>query len=187
MVDAKLSHRKKQPPSKVDHLKNSSGKNTASPDRDTARNGSASREEPRATKDARPVKEAASWRNLLRIFHWGSLLAQFIITSISLTFLYVDTYFWPLVDRKGFLDTWACVHLLVFCASSFLTQYNFLMAIYVGPGYVPSKWIPEDKSHTQKLQWCAVCEGTVLLCSLWFQDGKLQVAQTGTLSYYFRL
>ena len=117
---------------------------------------------------------APSWREILRIFHWGTLLAQFIITSISLTFLYVDTYFWPLINEHGFLDTRACLHLFLFCCSSVLTQYNFLMAIYVGPGYVPLKWHPEEKKHADKLKYCTVCEGRGQLCkhSIALLNGK---------------
>ncbi|OQV23169.1 Palmitoyltransferase ZDHHC6 [Hypsibius exemplaris] len=98
-------------------------------------------------------------RRALRLLYWGTLLAQFLITGISVTFLYCDTYFWPVTTIRGAIDWLAFLHLFVFCASSALTQYNFLMAIFVGPGYVPENWVPEEEEHRGYLQYCLICEG----------------------------
>lgn len=100
-------------------------------------------------------------RRCRRLLHWGTLLAQFLITSISITFLYCDTYFWPVATTRG-IDWGAFLHVFIFCASSVLTQYNFLMAIFVGPGYVPKMWKPEEDQHQTMLQYCSVCEGGLI-------------------------
>ncbi|XP_055338081.1 palmitoyltransferase ZDHHC6-like [Paramacrobiotus metropolitanus] len=94
-----------------------------------------------------------------RMLYWGTLLAQFIITSVSLTFLYSNTYFFPVMGPRGDISLKGLLHLIVFCASSVLTQYNFLMAIFIGPGYVPERWQPEKEKHNALLQYCKVCLG----------------------------
>lgn len=93
-----------------------------------------------------------------RVFYWATLVAQFIIASVSLTFLYYNSFFWPLTIRNG-VDFGGLVFLLVFLASSVLTQYNFFMAIFGGPGYVPDGWKPLSDEDCTKLQYCDVCRG----------------------------
>jgi hypothetical protein len=106
---------------------------------------------------AQPKLKTAFGR-AVRLLYWGTLLAQFIIT-VSLTFLYCDSYFWPVTNIRGAINFGALLHLLVFCSFSALTQYNFLMAIFVGPGYVPQSWKPEKEEHQAMLQYCVNCEG----------------------------
>ncbi|PIK51004.1 putative palmitoyltransferase ZDHHC6-like isoform X2 [Apostichopus japonicus] len=37
--------------------------------------------------------------------------------------------------------------------------YNYLQAVYIGPGFVPLGWTPDDKKATSKLQYCVHCQG----------------------------
>ncbi|XP_012286618.1 palmitoyltransferase ZDHHC6 isoform X2 [Orussus abietinus] len=53
----------------------------------------------------------------------------------------------------------AAANFLLFFSLSGSTLYHFMSAIFEGPGFLPLKWMPENASDVQFLQYCTVCEG----------------------------
>lgn len=92
-------------------------------------------------------------RKVCQLFHWGPILALGIIFFISWMTIQCDLMFWPL-DTPGGLANMA-----VFLLWNFLTLYNYFLAAFRGPGFVPFNWRPVKPEHCQKLQYCELCEG----------------------------
>ena len=108
---------------------------------------------------------------LKRIFHWGPLIALFIINCITLTTLYITSMWLPATD-----SILAIFNHLIFVMLVGLTMYNFFCAACLGPGelkkysrlslnsylvssgHVPLNWQPKV-SHRSKLQFCTICKG----------------------------
>ena len=88
-----------------------------------------------------------------RLLHWGPLIALLIIKFVSLTTLY---YFgqWSVPLWK----TTSLLNLVPYCFLIFTTLYNFMSAVFDGPGYVPKGWRPAQKRDEQFLQYCYKCE-----------------------------
>ncbi|KAL1122363.1 hypothetical protein AAG570_003768 [Ranatra chinensis] len=59
----------------------------------------------------------------------------------------------PKESLHGFMNT------ITFLMFSGLTLYNFLSAIFEGPGYLPLKWLPESARDETYLQFCKICQG----------------------------
>ncbi|PSN37480.1 Palmitoyltransferase ZDHHC6 [Blattella germanica] len=74
---------------------------------------------------------------LRRVCHWGPLTALAIIKSISFMTVHCSNMWWPPAESIGGL-----LNSAVFLAFSGLTLYNFMSAIYEGPGYLPPQWKP---------------------------------------------
>ncbi|XP_065335357.1 palmitoyltransferase ZDHHC6 [Cloeon dipterum] len=91
---------------------------------------------------------------LKRICHWGPLAALAIIKSIIYMTVYCSRMWWPPETSAG-----GALQLGLFLLLSGLTMYNFLNAIYVGPGYLPLGWCPDKESDAKFLQECNVCGG----------------------------
>nr|CAD7459152.1 unnamed protein product [Timema tahoe] len=91
---------------------------------------------------------------LKRVCHWGPLTALGIIKIVTFMTVHCSSMWWP-PDKSlaGFL------HLSVFLSLSGLTLYHFMNAIYLGPGYLPPGWAPENADHTDLLQFCNTCQG----------------------------
>ena len=90
---------------------------------------------------------------ITRLFHWGPLIAIIIIKCISLTTLYfTGQWFGPFSEWKSVLN------LIIYCLLIVTTVYNFLNAIFNGPGYVPIGWRPDNGEHEQYLQFCYKCD-----------------------------
>ncbi|XP_019871027.1 palmitoyltransferase ZDHHC6 [Aethina tumida] len=90
---------------------------------------------------------------LTRIFHWGPLTAIGIIKLVSGMTIHCCGMWWPSTTFGGLLNT------LSFTSLAGLTLYNFLSAMFLGPGFLPKGWQPDNKENTGNLQWCSVCEG----------------------------
>nr|CAD7263801.1 unnamed protein product [Timema shepardi] len=77
-----------------------------------------------------------------------------IIKIVTFMTVHCSSMWWP-PDKSlaGFL------HLSVFLSLSGLTLYHFMNAIYLGPGYLPPGWAPENVDHTDSLQFCNTCQG----------------------------
>lgn len=88
------------------------------------------------------------------LLHWGPLTALTIIFTLFIAGVYSSLVWWPPVKFTGILNL--CL-LVVFL---FCILYNFIKAAWVGPGYVPSQWKPENIEHGEKLmQFCQICNG----------------------------
>ncbi|XP_067008762.2 palmitoyltransferase ZDHHC6 isoform X2 [Anabrus simplex] len=91
---------------------------------------------------------------LKKICHWGPLTALGIIKSVSFMTIHCSSMWWPPAESVGgFLNT------AVFISFSALTLYNFLSAIYEGPGFLPFHWKPAVLEDAEFLQFCNTCDG----------------------------
>lgn len=90
---------------------------------------------------------------LTRVFHWGPLTALGIIKCVTAMTIHCNGMWWPSTTLGGFANT------MCFMAFSGLTLYNFLSAIFHGPGYLPLNWKPKSIEDEKYLQYCQVCEG----------------------------
>ncbi|XP_059468335.1 palmitoyltransferase ZDHHC6 [Neocloeon triangulifer] len=91
---------------------------------------------------------------LKRICHWGPVTALAIIKSIVYMTVYCNRMWWPPDSSAG-----GALNFLLFILLSGLTIFNFLSAVYVGPGFLPNGWCPENESDAKYLQECKVCGG----------------------------
>lgn len=97
---------------------------------------------------------SADISSIRRLFHWGPIIAISIIKCVTLMTLYMNSMWWPPnVSLAAFINQ------AVFLILSSLSAFNYLMALLVGPGYLPMKWKPKNQSDTEFLQYCGVCEG----------------------------
>ncbi|CRK86982.1 CLUMA_CG000795, isoform A [Clunio marinus] len=90
-----------------------------------------------------------------RFLHPGPLLTIFIIKSITIQTLYLNSMWWP--PHRSFA---AFLNQIIFIVLSALTAFNFVMAAVLGPSYLPFGWKPKNKKHESYLQLCSVCPGT---------------------------
>jgi len=74
-----------------------------------------------------------------RLLHWGPVLALSVTAIISWSASTCLLEWWPLTSPAAVLN------LVVYILWHFLILYNFLLAIFVGPGYVPLDWKPVSK------------------------------------------
>lgn len=89
-----------------------------------------------------------------KVFHWGPLSALGIVKLVSWTTINSTIQWLPFTESVlGAAN--ACLFFLL----AFLTIYNFLCAISVGPGFVPLQWHPVKESDERFLQYCATCHG----------------------------
>ena len=120
------------------------------------------------------ISDPATSSNLWRVFHWGPLVALFIIKWVTFITLYCNSMLWPPAESiLGFLFT------SVFLAFSSLTLFHFFCSLSIGPGFLPAGWGPGDTNAEECLQWCGVCgvQGTKItsLQEVWQmcpQDGS---------------
>uniref|UniRef100_A0A8D8PT01 Palmitoyltransferase n=1 Tax=Cacopsylla melanoneura TaxID=428564 RepID=A0A8D8PT01_9HEMI len=88
------------------------------------------------------------------ICHWGPLLALAIIKTVTASMVMCMMKWWsPLESVTGFIN------MAIFLSFSGLTMYNFLSAIFEGPGYLPLNWRPESVQDENFLQFCKLCQG----------------------------
>lgn len=90
----------------------------------------------------------------LRVLHWGPLLALSIITCITITTLHITLMWLPPLSSFS-----AALNHLVFLTLVGSTLYNFFCAMFIGPGYVPPGWQPDDFEGLNSLQYCTFCKG----------------------------
>ncbi|KAI1710554.1 DHHC palmitoyltransferase domain-containing protein [Ditylenchus destructor] len=88
-----------------------------------------------------------------RLFHIGPLSAIFIVLIIGFSTTLLHVSWWPITTPLG------CLDLLVFLTWNYLVLHNLLKAAFVGGGYVPLGWHPEDEDQFARLQYCHKCNG----------------------------
>ena len=74
--------------------------------------------------------------SMLRMLHWGPLLAISVISCISISTIICALQWWPVHTLGG------AVNMIVFLMWNVLTLYNLFTAAIIGPGYVPYGWKP---------------------------------------------
>ena len=84
---------------------------------------------------SKPITTSA-FKNCRRLLHWGPCLALSIIFLISFMSVTCTLMWWPVNTMGGLLN------LLVFMMWDTLTLYNYFMAVFNGPGFVPYGWRP---------------------------------------------
>ncbi|CAJ0564350.1 unnamed protein product, partial [Mesorhabditis spiculigera] len=95
---------------------------------------------------------------LRRLRAVGPIVALSIVLYIGVVTVYMHSMWWPLDTLGG------VAHFVLFLAWTYATLNNFLLATYVGGGYIPKKWkpdasIPIEGDVVNRLQWCKVCDG----------------------------
>ncbi|GAB1867001.1 Palmitoyltransferase [Camponotus japonicus] len=91
---------------------------------------------------------------LKKICHWGPLSALGIIKIITLMTIHCSKQWWSPQESIP-----AATSFLLFFTLSGLTLFHFISAIFEGPGYLELKWMPENVTDKQYLQFCIVCQG----------------------------
>ncbi|KAK7113258.1 palmitoyltransferase ZDHHC6-like isoform X2 [Littorina saxatilis] len=89
-----------------------------------------------------------------QVLHWGPILALSVIFTISAVAVKCCAMWWPPFDTIG-----GALNLLLFLTLVTLTLYNYFMAMFRGPGFVPIGWKPKNPQHTKFLQFCDFCKG----------------------------
>ncbi|KAK7501478.1 hypothetical protein BaRGS_00007282 [Batillaria attramentaria] len=92
-----------------------------------------------------------TWR---QVFHWGPFLALAVIFTISTVAIKCDLMWWPPFRTVG-----GAVNLIIFLTWVLLTLYNYFMAMFKGPGFVPLGWKPKNPEAMRYLQYCDFCKG----------------------------
>ena len=87
------------------------------------------------------------------LLHWGPLTALTIIFTLFIASVYSSLVWWPPVNVTGILNICLLV-LFLFCI-----LYNYIKAAWVGPGFVPSQWKPENIEDEKLVQFCQICNG----------------------------
>ncbi|XP_060794988.1 palmitoyltransferase ZDHHC6 isoform X1 [Neoarius graeffei] len=89
-----------------------------------------------------------------RLCHWGPIIALTVIAVCSsMAILDSVIWYWPLDTTSGSINFIMLINWTV------LILYNYFNAMFVGPGYIPLGWKPENQQDTMYLQFCRVCEG----------------------------
>lgn len=89
-----------------------------------------------------------------RLCHWGPIIALTVIAVCSsMAILDSIIWYWPLDTTSGSINFIMLINWTV------LILYNYFNAMFVGPGYIPLKWKPENQQDSMYLQFCRVCEG----------------------------
>lgn len=89
----------------------------------------------------------------MQLVHWGPILALSVIFLISAASLRNTLMWWPPSYIGGLIN------LFIFLSWIVLTLYNYLLAAFKGPGFVPFGWEPAEEEDKQFLQYCSLCEG----------------------------
>lgn len=90
---------------------------------------------------------------MFRLFHWGPLMALGIIKIVTFTTLSTVPQ-WCIMTSSWL----AMVNYVFYYFLLTSVMYNFLMAIFVGPGHVPPNWKPKTEADQKFLQYCLQCD-----------------------------
>ncbi len=90
--------------------------------------------------------------SLVRVIHWGPLIALSIISCVTFTTLYLTSQWLSIED--SFI---ALINYLLYYFFISTTLYNFFSAIFTGPGFVSRDWRPDNIEDTRYLQFCTQC------------------------------
>ena len=71
-----------------------------------------------------------------QVFYWGPILALSVIFIITVVGFKCSLMWWP-VYTKG---SW--INLTIYFTWLFLILYNYFLAAFKGPGFVPLGWEP---------------------------------------------
>ncbi|XP_071829499.1 palmitoyltransferase ZDHHC6-like [Apostichopus japonicus] len=95
------------------------------------------------------------FRVLRPLCHWGPIITITLILFITISAIiaYLEV-FPPTPEHLG-----RRIHFVVMLIWPVIVLYNYLQAVYIGPGFVPLGWTPDDKKATSKLQYCVHCQG----------------------------
>uniref|UniRef100_A0A672L9W7 Palmitoyltransferase n=1 Tax=Sinocyclocheilus grahami TaxID=75366 RepID=A0A672L9W7_SINGR len=89
-----------------------------------------------------------------RLFHWGPIIALTVIgVCSSMAILDSIIWYWPLDTTGGSINFIMLINWTV------LILYNYFNAMFVGPGYIPLEWKPENQQDIMYLQFCRLCQG----------------------------
>ncbi|XP_007259294.1 palmitoyltransferase ZDHHC6 [Astyanax mexicanus] len=89
-----------------------------------------------------------------RLCHWGPIIALTVIAVCSsMAMLDSIIWYWPLDTTGGSINFIMLINWTV------LILYNYFNAMFVGPGYIPLEWKPENQQDAMYLQFCRVCQG----------------------------
>ncbi|XP_053164089.1 palmitoyltransferase ZDHHC6 isoform X3 [Hemicordylus capensis] len=90
---------------------------------------------------------------LKRLCHWGPIIALSVIAICS-TMAMIDAvlWYWPLDTTGGSINFIMLINWTV------MILYNYFNAMFVGPGYVPIGWKPENSQDYMYLQYCKICQ-----------------------------
>ena len=92
-------------------------------------------------------------RSFRRLLNFGPLFALFLIFYIAIVTVYTTLLWWPWSSPGSAVNLSSFV--LIVCN----ILYNYLRAVYVGPGYLPIGWEPRRQGDRRFLQYCEVCRG----------------------------
>ncbi|KAH8406922.1 hypothetical protein KR222_011622 [Zaprionus bogoriensis] len=87
---------------------------------------------------------------LRRFLHWGPFTALSVTLSVSLT-----TWMWWPSDSS----VTTSAHFGLFLLLNLLAVYNYVMAVLMGPGWLPRNWQPAHYREAKFLQYCKKCDG----------------------------
>lgn len=92
-------------------------------------------------------------QELKRLCHWGPIIALGVIAICS-TMAMIDSvlWYWPLHTTGG------SVNFIMLINWTVMIVYNYFNAMFVGPGFVPLGWKPENSQDSMYLQYCKVCQ-----------------------------
>ncbi|XP_075216074.1 palmitoyltransferase ZDHHC6 [Lycorma delicatula] len=91
---------------------------------------------------------------LKRLCHWGPLTAIGITKLVMYATIHCCSMWWPPQKSIG-----GFLNIIFFLNGCAILIYNFLSAVFVGPGYLPLNWQPECAKDEAYLQFCNVCDG----------------------------
>ncbi|CAD7682375.1 unnamed protein product [Nyctereutes procyonoides] len=92
-------------------------------------------------------------QELKRLCHWGPIMALGVIAICS-TMAMIDSvlWYWPLHTTGG------SVNFIMLINWTVMILYNYFNAMFIGPGFVPLGWKPENSQDSMYLQYCKVCQ-----------------------------
>ncbi|CAG2102616.1 unnamed protein product [Medioppia subpectinata] len=91
---------------------------------------------------------------LVRIIHFGPIIALSIIKCVFFTTLWLTSQWLRMTD--SFIPF---INYLLYYTFIAIVLYNFFSAVFVGPGFVPKGWRPESTQDIELMQFCGQCDG----------------------------
>ncbi|KAL2102512.1 hypothetical protein ACEWY4_001680 [Coilia grayii] len=101
-----------------------------------------------------PVVTFQNLHEVRRLCHWGPMVALSVIAICScMAVLDSIIWYWPLDTTSGSINFIMLINWTV------LILYNYFNAMFLGPGYIPLGWKPDNLQDTAYLQFCRLCQG----------------------------
>ncbi|KER24092.1 hypothetical protein T265_08181 [Opisthorchis viverrini] len=89
-----------------------------------------------------------------RLFHWGPIIALFIIFYVAFFALRCSIYLSPPTQSLP-----GCFQFTFISFMLYRILHSYFNATFLGPGFVPLTWKPSDAKAEGKLQYCQNCKG----------------------------